>query len=119
MKWLSEGDKNSRFFHATNVEKRKRNRIDHLTTAEENDCHTEKDINEEIARYFRSLFRTEHPKDCEDLLEEIPRTMTESMNRSITRPVENQEIKKALFAILSHTAPGPNGMPLSFFKKYW
>lgn len=34
VKWLSEGDNNSRYFHAVTAKRRKMNRIDQLTTDE-------------------------------------------------------------------------------------
>lgn len=89
VRWLREGDKNSSYFHAATAERRKRNRIDHLITAEGVECRSENEIAGEIARYFEILFKTEQPKDCEEFLEGIPRTITETMNRNITRPVES------------------------------
>lgn len=41
------------------------------------------------------------------------------MNRSMTRIIEDKEIRNALFFMNSNKAPGPDGMPPSFLKKYW
>lgn len=63
------------------------------------ECCTKKEMAAEIARYFEGLFTTGHPRDCDDILEGIPRTITEAMNRNITKMVDNQEIKKTLFSM--------------------
>lgn len=73
----------------------------------------------EIAAYFENLFTTSHPRDCEEILEGIPKTISETMNANLTKVVENQEIRKALFFMHPHKAPGPDGMSLFFFQKYW
>lgn len=40
------------------------------------------------------------------------------MNRNLTRPVEDQEIKQALFLINPNKVTCHDGMPPSFFQKY-
>lgn len=77
-----------------------------------------KNIVGEIARYFESLFTFANPGECYEVLEGVPKTITEAMNRNLTRTIENQEIKHALFSMHPHTAPGPNGIPPNFFQKY-
>lgn len=40
------------------------------------------------------------------------------MNANLTRPVEDQEIRKSLFPMHPHKAPGPDGMSPFFFQTY-
>lgn len=53
------------------------------------------------------------------MLQGIPRTITEEINRMITREVTDQEIEAAAFAINSDKSPGPDGMSSGFFKHHW
>lgn len=55
-----------------------------------------------------SLFSTDHPKGCNELLEEFPKTISKLVNRNLTRPKESQEIKNNLFFMHYHKAPGPD-----------
>ena len=41
------------------------------------------------------------------------------MNHRLLRPVDDLEIKKALFSMHPHKSPGPDGMSPLFFQKCW
>lgn len=101
------------------AERRKRNRMGVIKAGDETECYIEKEIAEEIAKYFEGLFTIDHPRDCEDILEGILRTIIEATNRNLTKMVEKQEIKKAHFSKQSFEAPVPDGIPLLFVQKYW
>lgn len=64
---------------------------------EGNEYRSEREIGEEIAKYFESLFITSNPQKCDEILQGIPRIISESMKRNLTRNVEDQEIKETLF----------------------
>lgn len=93
IQWLKDGDKNTKYFHAVTAKRRKRNRIEVLEDENGNDCRSEEEFSVEIAKYFENLFTTSLPQECEVILEGIPRTITETMNATLTKVVEDQEIK--------------------------
>lgn len=119
IKWLKEGDKNTAFFHACTAIRRKRNRIINLKNRYGQWCETEDQIKQEVEQYFRNLFTTSNPSGYDEILSGIPRSITESMNKNLTRSVDEAEIKKALFSMHPNKAPGPDGMSPLFFQKYW
>ena len=41
------------------------------------------------------------------------------MNRLLMTPYSKEDVKKALFQIGDMKAPGPNGLPAIFFKRFW
>lgn len=73
----------------------------------------------EIAKHFEKLFTSDQPGDCAEVLDGIPRTISELMNRNLTRAVEDHEVKKALFSMNPNKAPKPNRMTPSFYQQYW
>lgn len=79
------------------TERRKGNRIDELKSDEGVLCSEEGGIVDEFAKYFKNLFTITQPQECDEIFEGIPRTITESVNRNLTRSIEDHEIKKALF----------------------
>lgn len=54
--WLSEGDKNTHFFHAKVVQRRHCNRIESLEAEGGGICETEQSIEKEISEYYQELF---------------------------------------------------------------
>ena len=119
IQWLKEKDKNSKFFHAVTCERRRRDRIACIQSDEWEVIKGEEKVAKNVAKFYEGLFTTASPRDCEEILEGIQKTISECMNRKLTRSVEDQEIKQALFSMHPTKAPGPDGMTLSFFQKYW
>lgn len=75
-----------------------------------------------ISNYFSQLFRSNVVNGGEHLqllLAAVQPAVTPEMNTLLTAEVSDDEIKKALDAIGDLKAPGPDGMPAVFFKKYW
>lgn len=87
-----------------------------MITEDGKKCREDGEIAKEIAKHFESLFTTENPQECDEILEGIPRTITEAMNRKLTKAAKDQEIKKALFSMHPNKSSGPDGMPPSFFQ---
>lgn len=113
---MAKGEqKNTKYFHTVTAERRKRNKIEMLKSNDGIECRSEKEITGEIVKYFESLSTTNNPKHCDEILEEIPRTISKSMNRNLTRSVEDQEIKVALFSMNPHKSPKPDGTSRFFF----
>ncbi|XP_027086455.2 uncharacterized protein [Coffea arabica] len=108
VKWLQEGDKNTSFFHASVMSRRKQNRINGLKRRSGEWCRNEGEIGEEIVDYFQQLFTTDSPTDFSAILEEIPQSITADMNRKLTRPVSDQEISHAVNSMHPNKAPGPD-----------
>lgn len=80
-------------------------------------CNTSAHIVDEITSNFQSLFTTSQPYNWEESLDGLQSSITNSMNQKLTRPVEDDEIKQALFSMDPHKAPGPNDMTPLFFQK--
>lgn len=94
MQWLQEGDHNTKFFHAATVQRRHINRIEKLEGQNGEVCGWEGEITSEICEYYENIFTTSDPTVGHDVLDGIQRKITDSMNVLLTRPIEDQEIKK-------------------------
>lgn len=119
VQWLKEGDKNTQFFHASTIQRRKRNRIEEIEKERGGWCNTDEAIVYEISDYYFKLFTSEDSRDWEDKLNWIPPTITESMNSNLIKPVNEWEIKAALFSMNPNKAPGMDGMTSLFFQTFW
>ncbi|XP_048630790.1 uncharacterized protein LOC125604440 [Brassica napus] len=117
--WLQAGDKNTKFFHAKTKQRRSYNRILHLHDEAGKHYSTVKDIHSHILTYFRNLYTRKRIIIDPHLMNGIPLTVTEDINKSLTRPVTEKEIKDAVFAMNPEKTPGPDGMTAAFYRQHW
>lgn len=69
VQWLREGDQNTKFFHVYTMQRRRKNSIAKLVTAQGVECNTSSQIEEEIIASYDQLFTSLQPSNCEEALE--------------------------------------------------
>ncbi|XP_071912179.1 uncharacterized protein [Coffea arabica] len=99
--------------------KRRGNRIQKLKKSSGNWTATDEELGKEVADYYGELFKSSGLEGLDDILEGIPVSITEQMNRDLTKEVEEDEIKTAFFSMEPNKAPGSDGMSPLFFQKFW
>lgn len=114
--WLNVGDKNTRFFHVITFKHRVANRIDHIIKGGiKLEC--EEEISKVDVEIFTDLLRANHSLDLEaqtNLVDSIPKILTEDQNRMLATIPSNEEIKKVVFSFEGNKAPGPDGVAMFF-----
>ncbi|XP_057417986.1 uncharacterized protein LOC130712164 [Lotus japonicus] len=116
MRW---GDQNSKFFHASTVQRRDRNRIDRLKDAQGNWVTEENEIRQLIQNHFQSIYSSSSTSYTDECLANIPKVVHEDLNRKLMAKVNPWEIKRAVFDLGDLKAPGPDGLNGLFFQKQW
>ena len=53
-----------------------------------------------------------------EVLDTVPSKVTADMNRKLIAPIEEKEVKEALFQMFPTKAPGHDGFPVHFFQ-HW
>ncbi|PWA52122.1 hypothetical protein CTI12_AA457560 [Artemisia annua] len=91
IQWLSEGDKNTRFFHSRASNRRKRNSILRLKDQDGRWIDNEEDVRSLVARYFSDLFSTSLPQDCDSVVKDINKSLTETDLISLEKQVTSTE----------------------------
>ena len=94
--WLKEGDRNTKFIHAATKQWRGRNHIIKLRNSAGGWVEDDEGINQVATTYFQNLFTTSSPGDPEDVLRYITAQVSPDINTSLTRPVLDSEIMKAI-----------------------
>lgn len=113
VQWFVEGDKNTKFFHAKTVTRRRRNKIRGLEN-ELGEWHDdEKGIQDIAVKYFDQLFTSAASLQFEEIINCVDHRVSEQHNFELTREVTATEIKEAIFQIPPTRPDGLTGGFLS------
>ena len=119
-KWILKKDSNTSFFHKCANGCKRKSRITSLEDGERVISEDE-ELRRHITDYYKMLFGQEGTADIH-LQEELwsaEERITETENERLTQPFALEEVDSALEEIKNGTAPGPDGLPIEFFKQFW
>lgn len=119
VKWLNWGDRNSKFFHASTVQRRERNRIIRLSDGENGWIEGRDNIFAHILQHFEGIYTSDSQEISDEIRGCIPNCISANMNTLLLRPVSELEIKKVVDGLGALKAPGPDGLNGLFFQKNW
>ena len=117
--WIKLGDRNTKFFHATASQRRRRNKMVGIQGADGMWQEKQEDIESTILIYFESIFKTDHPPQFGTSLGAIDQRVTRDMNESLVAEFKAEEVWRALIQMHPTKAPGPDGMSPMFYQQYW
>lgn len=123
VKWLAEGDHNTKFFHATVQERRARMTVHRIKDASGGWLDDQDAIKAHALDFFRDLLseasNTPDAEAIDSVLQHIPPLVTLQDNQMLLRPLELSEIRSAVFSLDPDSAPGPDGFTGVFFRHCW
>ncbi|KAM1589719.1 hypothetical protein ACFX10_028582 [Malus domestica] len=119
IQWLKEGEKNTKFFHAQTVRRRKHNKIKWLEDHHGVWHEDEKEICDIASSYFTGLFQSSRSSHIGEITECMENRVSNDNNRLLTTPITDSEIMEAAFQIPPTRAPGPDGFTGCFYKDHW
>ncbi|XP_043710215.1 uncharacterized protein LOC122659132 [Telopea speciosissima] len=119
VQWLKEGESNTKFFHTMVNFRRGIGRVDKVKDGNGVWVHGQEDVGREAARFFVGLFMAQNRRRDEDLLDLIPRLVTDADNEMLMMVPPMEEVRKAVFGLSCDSAPGPNGFTGHFFMACW
>ena len=118
-KWLQYGDQNTKYFHCQAMERNKRNFISGLENEFGEWVEEEEQVGEHLIRYYSNLFASSNPTQFNQVLNGVEPRVSSSMNEDLLQPFDASKVQIALKEMDSNTAPGPDGLPPMFCKKFW
>jgi hypothetical protein len=116
IQWLSEGDRNTRFFHMRASKRKKRNRIERLRRLDGSLAEDNEELGQMARDFYSSLYTTEGTVGMADVLDTVLVSVSSEMNVKLISPFEESEIKTVLFQMFPLKAPSPDGYLLSFSR---
>jgi hypothetical protein len=97
IQWLTEGDKNTRFFHHKAIMRRKKNKIDKLNRSDGSVCENGNELEQMAHDLYEDLYKSENTVRIEEVLSHVPRKVNGYMNKIRNAAYTEEEVKSALF----------------------
>ncbi|CAN0919243.1 Transposon TX1 uncharacterized 149 kDa protein [Linum grandiflorum] len=116
--WLKDGDRNTRFFHATANERRRWTMIKRLEDEEGRSVEDRVEMEGVVRRYFEDIFRR---GGCnpETVTNDIDGILCTTDNDLLLLPFNKEEFRLAMFSMDADKAPGPDGLNPGFYQHFW
>ncbi|XP_026410486.1 uncharacterized protein LOC113305686 [Papaver somniferum] len=114
--WVKKGGTNTDFFHASIKIRQSHNNITKMENTEGNVITDQAQIATILVDHFTKKFEYQNVTIHEEIMEEIPKILTEEDNNFLDVVPTAIEIKEAVFSMNAKSAPGSDGFPDSFYK---
>jgi hypothetical protein len=120
IKWTLKGDSNNRFFHGAANGRRKKCSIFFLEE-EGVEIRDPWQIRTHVENYYKNLFGAEERGGISlgESFWDVSRTLTNDEADDLTKPFTIEEIEGALKDMDCSSAPGPDGLPVGFYRAFW
>ena len=122
MKWLREGDNNTKFFYSTTVSNRLGSKIYNLKLPNGTQVGTRVEVEEGLVNHFKAIMtedNNERGQDIYRITSLIPRTVAREDNENLTKPIALQDVEEVMQQMDQGKAPGPDGFIANFFHHFW
>jgi hypothetical protein len=122
IQWLKEGERNTKFFHRSMIQRLQSNHITHLVSDQGTEIQQHTDIEKEMLSYYKNLL-SEPPVDrshaIETILKNIPKDFTKENNEALMRLITQEEVDQSLRDTPIGKALGLDRFTLDFFHHCW
>lgn len=118
LQWTMDGDRNTKFYHASTLIRRHRNRVDSLKV---DGVWISDDVllKNHTTAFFKTLYCADVTSDYEDFLPPPKSKLDDSMIEALLAPVSGDEVKMVIDQMGGLKAPGPDGVPAIFYQQNW
>ncbi|OIT31087.1 hypothetical protein A4A49_11289 [Nicotiana attenuata] len=119
IKWAEEGDSNTKYFHSTIKERRRRSRILRIQDHNASWIEGNRAISQAAVDHFSDIFSQPQEANRLDILRWMDKIVTEEDNQSLHKEPTKVEIRNAIFSLDPNSAAGPDGYNGHFFQAAW
>ncbi|KAG6538552.1 hypothetical protein ZIOFF_003676 [Zingiber officinale] len=118
IRWMGEGERNTKFFHSTVQKKRSASRL--FRVWEEGQCLDQPErIRESGVRYFQELLTGEIVDSTVVDTELIPSLVSAEDNLMLEGLPSAEEVKQVVWCMCQDSAAGPDGFSVAFYRACW
>lgn len=104
--WLKWGDRNTKYFHATTIQRKQRNRISMLQISDSGWSNDPGKLKEVTTDFFTELYSLGGPHDFQPIIDQCPSVVREKVNEALTSRITLHEVKNAVFQLGAVKYPG-------------
>lgn len=122
IKWLKDGERNTKKFHRTTIQRRMNNNISHIQNEQGERIENQTGIQSEFLDYFKQAHQEpniDRLPAMDSILSNIPKLILEEHNQLILRPVDLQEVEEAMHQLKVGKVLGLDGFTSNFFHHFW
>ena len=119
--WLEEGERPSRYFFNLQKIKAQRSHISSVYDLNGTEVSSQEEIEKAHVDFYSRLF-SEEPIDAalqDDLLSSLSRRLSSDQASSCEGQMTLDEMTLALRSMNANKAPGPDGLSVEFYAKFW
>eukprot|EP00253_Pinus_taeda_P011111 PITA_11111 len=121
IRWLKEGERNTKFFHRTTVQRRMHNNISFIQKQGGERVEKHDEIEQEFLRHLRQVHQEpliDRRPAIEKITQNVPKIITEEHNELLLSPILPQEVDAAMNQLKEGKAPGSDGFTTTFFLSF-
>eukprot|EP00253_Pinus_taeda_P006105 PITA_06105 len=120
--WLKEGEKNTKFFHRSTIQRRMHNKITFVENQQGERVEDHEGMEKEFTGYFRDILQEPNGNRDEairEITQHVPKIINDDHNTQLLQPVSTKEVEEAMAQLKDGKAPGPDGFTANFFHEFW
>jgi len=122
IRWLKEGEKNTKFFHKSTIQRRMHNNIAFINNRQGEKLEKHEEMEKEFQEHFQEILK-EPPESRDQAIKKItqliPKIITEDHNKQLLQSISMKEVEEAMAQIKDGKAPGPDGFIANCFHEFW
>ena len=117
--WIALGDRNTSYYHASNLVRNKRNMIGGLKNRAGEWISDPSQLESMASEFYRHLFQAKESRPGKHRPRNRFPPLSEDHLRLLNSPISTDEVKKATLDMALFKAPGPDGMHAGFYQSTW
>lgn len=116
--WYKDGDRNTKFFHASAIAWKKVNRITSLDDDVGNKVTSEQGLQEVVRNYFENIFQ-QQDSDFSSVIDVINPSISAHDYVMLAAPFTKAGFRDAIFSMHPDKYSGPDGYSPGFYQHFW
>eukprot|EP00253_Pinus_taeda_P029331 PITA_29331 len=122
IKWLREGERNTKFFHQAMIKHMQGNRILSIKNKNGDRVVEQNEIEQTLLDHHKEILaepQVDRTRAIQEICSAIPSLVTEDQNKALMRAVTLEELEEVVKAMKKGTAPGTDGFTVDFYQAGW